>query len=835
MKAILWAIFLAILINPSAACGQTGFGISVRPSWVKPVSYSKSISDTTNVSGGYYYLLFDQQINVERQEVYVEIAIKVTSDKGLSFASEINESYDPAFQKLNFNSLYVLRGNSKIDKLVRRNFEVIRREENLSRAMYDGSLSVINNLKDIKTGDVVCFSFTVAGFNPIVNGHFSRSFYLNRGAATGKVSVRLLASPTRKLIFKWVGDEVPLRETKEGGLASFYLEKENVGSVKYEDRVPPWYNYYNVLQVTDFSDWNEMTTWASTLFKKPGEYSFSLRHFIDSLRSIPDDEGKTIAAIRTIQDKVRYLSLSNGLNGYKPHSPSEVFSNKYGDCKDKSFLLSQVLSELGVESHPVLVHSDGGKSLNEKLPAPGDFDHCIVQFKVNDSLYYVDPTISFQRGKLSRLYTPNYYFGVVADLKQPGLITIPTPKENGSLIRVREEFEVGGVTESVRLKVTTVYSGREADIMRDQQSTSSISELNQSYLDFYANDYPDVKMVKSVTFKDNPAKNEMTVEEEYNLPDFWEYDSKVSQYKANATASVVASYLTRPSTKSRHMPFYLRYPLDIEETMIFTLPEEYNIEGLDAHIHGPGFSFTGTSGYAEHAVRLKYSFYHSSSFVNAVDTREYLDKIDEVYDNIGYQFTDHQTQVTGVRGTDTNVLLTFTGAILIICFFVSRRLYLYDPEPENYSGGYHEFNAVLLIAIVGLSITPIRILISMADGTFFHDTVGVFSNPKSNLPLTIYVIVERLLNLVLLALAILSFMLAWNRRTSAPLFVTIFYAANFIGLAVMMLMGGIFFEIHPEPTAMKNLVLAILLAAIFIPYFRLSQRAKGTFRSRLRF
>jgi small-conductance mechanosensitive channel len=162
-------------------------------------------------------------------------------------------------------------------------------------------------------------------------------------------------------------------------------------------------------------------------------------------------------------------------------------------------------------------------------------------------------------------------------------------------------------------------------------------------------------------------------------------------------------------------------------------------------------------------------------------------------------------------------------------------LYRYDPEPRDYLGGYHDFNAILLIAIVGLSITPIGILISMAEGTFFRDTSGVFLNPRANLSLTIYAIVERLINLVLLVLAVLSFLLAWNRRTSAPLFVTIFYAANVVGTALIILAGRIFFEIYPEPTAMKNLVLAIVLAAAFIPYFRLSQRAKGTFKSRLRF
>lgn len=707
MKAFLCGVVLALL-TPVFSFGQKGFGISPKPSWVKPVVYSNTISDTANVSGGYYYLLFDQQVNIEKQETYYEIAIKVTNDSGLSSASEINESFDPVYQKLNFNSLYVQRGDKKIDKLVKSDFELIRREQDLSRAMYDGSLSAINNLKDVMSGDIVVYSFTVTGFNPIFSNHFSRAFYVNRGAATGKLSVRILASPKRKLNFKWIGPGLPVTESKEGIYNTYAIVKENVESIRYEDRVPGWYDYYNLWLVSDFKDWNELTQWCSTLFRRPAKYSGGLKKFIDSVKNIGNKDEQALTAIRTIQDKIRYLSLSNGLNSHKPHSPSDVFDNKYGDCKDKSFLLSQILTEVGVESHPILVNTEKGKSLDQRLPSTGLFDHCIVQFKLRDSLYYVDPTMSFQRGGLSSLYTPDYYYGIVADVNQPGLISIPQPKVNHSLIRVTEEFDLGDPGDAVRFKVVSFYTGSEADNIRDYKNANTVAELSETYLNFYTNDYPEIRLAKQVSFKDDPVKNEVTVEEHYEIPGFWRYDESDGRFKGKTRAAVLTSYLMKPGTKSRSMPFNLKFPLDIEESIVIRVPEDYDMGGIDDRVEGPGFRFSASSTYYDKAFRLKYSLYNNSAFVEASDTREYLDKIDQIYDNTGYLIKHHQQKENTVLSSDSqsgssvgsgsrNTLVILTTIFFLVGCVVAIRLYRHDPKPNIHGSVYHDFDTPLIL------------------------------------------------------------------------------------------------------------------------------------------
>jgi transglutaminase-like putative cysteine protease len=339
------------------------------------------------------------------------------------------------------------------------------------------------------------------------------------------------------------------------------------------------------VQVSDFASWEDFSKWTVDLFKVNKIKDKALTKFVDSLKSIPDVEKRVLTAIKTVQDKVRYLSFVDGLSAYRPHDPSQVFGNKYGDCKDKSLLLSEILNELGLESYPVLVNTDYGRVMDMRLPSAWNFDHCIVQFRYGDSTYYLDPTITWQRGTIKKIVTPDYYHGVVADVKQPGLTKIPVAK-NWSVIRAKEDFEVLELGGRAKLKVETYYSGSEADNVREGFKTKTKSETNKDYVNFYANEYPEIKLTKSVWYSDDTVNNAITVFEEYEIPKFWTYDSSRNKYVAETYARVVSSYLERPTTKARNNPFTIRYPLDAQLVTNVHLPEPWEIQSRLTNLSG---------------------------------------------------------------------------------------------------------------------------------------------------------------------------------------------------------------------------------------------------------
>ncbi|HYO76071.1 MAG TPA: DUF3857 domain-containing protein, partial [Thermoanaerobaculia bacterium] len=55
------------------------------------------------------------------------------------------------------------------------------------------------------------------------------------------------------------------------------------------------------------------------------------------------------ALARFAQRDVRYVAIEVGIGGYQPHAAGDVFTNRFGDCKDKTILLRTMLKEAGVE------------------------------------------------------------------------------------------------------------------------------------------------------------------------------------------------------------------------------------------------------------------------------------------------------------------------------------------------------------------------------------------------------------------------------------------------------------------------------------------------------
>ena len=75
-------------------------------------------------------------------------------------------------------------------------------------------------------------------------------------------------------------------------------------------------------------------------------------------QGLKTDLEKLRALHRFVVKEIRYLALSHGRSAYFPHSTDGTLSRRYGDCKDKTALLIEMLDTIGIESHPVLVTTD---------------------------------------------------------------------------------------------------------------------------------------------------------------------------------------------------------------------------------------------------------------------------------------------------------------------------------------------------------------------------------------------------------------------------------------------------------------------------------------------
>jgi len=116
-----------------------------------------------------------------------------------------------------------------------------------------------------------------------------------------------------------------------------------------------------------------------------------------------------------VRQVVRYFGIELGTNSHEPHPPSQVFAQRYGDCKDKAHLLVTILRALGLVAWPALTNTGEGRGIDDFLPSVSSFNHVIVRLIVDGVPRWVDPTASSQRGRLDELPPPSYERALIVD------------------------------------------------------------------------------------------------------------------------------------------------------------------------------------------------------------------------------------------------------------------------------------------------------------------------------------------------------------------------------------------------------------------------------------
>lgn len=126
-------------------------------------------------------------------------------------------------------------------------------------------------------------------------------------------------------------------------------------------------------------DWEQVGTWYERLTAEVPRGAEPVRAAARNAAAGRSGRREKIEALLSFARKqIRYVAVEVGVGGYRPHAPQQVLERRWGDCKDKAFLLIDLLREAGIAAWPVLIRSDGGDRVDRDFPSPFQFNHAIV-------------------------------------------------------------------------------------------------------------------------------------------------------------------------------------------------------------------------------------------------------------------------------------------------------------------------------------------------------------------------------------------------------------------------------------------------------------------------
>lgn len=556
LAALLPAIALAAPAGKPSS-GTAGFlrGVPL-PAWVQPLA---EIPRTERTDPVVVRLSETQAWVGPVPAISYNRAIQVNDSSALGAIGQFGISYFAQYQQLSLHKVVILRGEQRLDRTASVNIRPLQRETNIESGMMGGATTLQLLLDDVRIGDTLWISYTIEGDNPVFGKRWSADFSWDAGAPAELKRLTVLHPRSRPLQWRQLGDfqtgEITPRIELAGDIERMRFESHGLEAIDGEPSTPTDYLAGRVLQFSEYQDWQGVAAWADSLFPKLPP-SPALKELAARLGRQNGASAQAEAALHWVQNEIRYFSVSIGENSHRPQAPDVVLKRRFGDCKDKSYLLISLLRELGITARPVLLSADAPRVSAKLLPTPTWFNHVIVQITLDGHDYYVDPTRTSQPEPLASMPTAfPRAAALVVDSGSRALTTLPPRADVGPRYEHVEQIVVADFSGAATLESRTIYRGSYADAMRQRFSSLSVAEQRKSQLALYEKHYPGVTMTGVPQYQDDSADNRIEIVSRYQLPKAVVH--KDHRYAIDFDSQVISGTIGIPDKLVRNFPFEL--------------------------------------------------------------------------------------------------------------------------------------------------------------------------------------------------------------------------------------------------------------------------------------
>lgn len=809
--------------------------LSSPPPWAKPYSFDANIHiDQNTVTEGFYYVLFDQQIDIKTNSYYTHYAIKILNSKSLESLSKLQFSFNPSFQKLKIHSLKLIRNGKSIDKSKDANYIESQNEEEITNSFYIGIKNINVILTDVRIDDIVEFEYTISGANAIFENKFFTSFYLNNYFTIKHLYYRVIRPKNREIYIHINSEHDNPQRTEIGENEELIWERYDTFGAISEQGLPEWHTALTKVELSEYNTWEQVARWGDKLFKFTDIKSDSLDRIIVTLEKETTEEKKIIKALRYVQEEIRYFGIELGSNSHLPKNLNKIIADKFGDCKDKTFLLCHILNKLNIKSYPVLVNTVLKKEIRESIPSPAQFNHAVIMVDFKGRHLFFDPTQISQGGDLYTNYFPSYGYGLVLNKNSTDLE--PLNVNRTSISKIKEVFKINSLDGNTDLDVSSTFWGFEANQTRYRFNNTNTLEIEKGNKNFYSELYGEVQSLKKFKFSDDKNTNTIYYSEKYKIKDIWKTNKSNSgdwlRVSFNCYQMLEELNQLPVQETPRTNPLWLPFPSDRTHIIEVYLPEEMSIESNNGHSSNPYLDFSYDFKYHNKKITFTCHTKFKQAFVPAENYAAFIESLKPIKEHLIFNVNYNLKVSNKVKDGNIN-WLAITIAIMFSIIAISAFLFVYFkffsnmPEPLNVPRRFGGLVLVpLLFVVYNLLYYTYTVLfsglLSKATWLSYSDESSLYYSEGGPF-IVVYSICASLL-IIFFSIFSLSLFLNYNPKTKL---VMIIYFSSLMLLDVIdyFVKLNFYSDLSNEYYFFTKLV----VLGICIIYFSISTRVKETF------
>ena len=479
-------VFLAVpawLFATSAFAGETILR-QPAPDWLPDVAPHRS-NRPDNPSQPLRYEVVENHVRAFGDHSYasMHMRLKVLSPLGLQQASRLSLQWNPALQTPIVHHVHIIRDGQTIDVLDKSDFTVLRREAGLEQSQQiTGILTGVLINPDIRVGDTIDFAYSTETRFDVFENPLEAAGYA-RSALPLDLGVTTVSWPSTMAVQTRAGRHADLPPIAQQG--DFKLLTYRVTDAEGEaypstlaPRALPDYGW----QLSSLPQWSAVTDHVRPAFDQaaqlPADADLAAR--VARIRSEDaTPEARALAALRLVQDEVRYMALSLGEGGWLPASASEVWAGRQGDCKGKTVLLVALLRALDIDAVPALV-SSSNLPLDKYLPMVSVFDHVIVKARIGGQTYLLDGARIGDRSLTPDVPLVHEFILPIIERARLERIPLALPARPINAMALEIDFS-DGIYSPARIAITDIDRGNSAAQMQALVAQAPAAEVTRLF------------------------------------------------------------------------------------------------------------------------------------------------------------------------------------------------------------------------------------------------------------------------------------------------------------------------------------------------------------------
>ncbi|MCH4824249.1 DUF3857 and transglutaminase domain-containing protein [Gramella lutea] len=551
--------------------------------------------------------------DLEITQENIEENLFMTDGANMAAREDLNFSY--FFELLDIEAYSTVYNNDKPDEFKVDNFV---EKDNMDNSFYDDSKSLVFLYPNLKKGAKSYIKYS----ERIKNPRFLGAFFLGDIFPIDHAKYSIVADKDITLSFREFnteGIDIQYKKEEKWGKVIYTWEVKSVDKYKIEDNGPDFRSFlphilpvitsYNSggAQVNLSGSVNDLYDWYYSLVKDINNQAPDA-NLVKVVEGLTKNKASEIEKVKAIyywtQDNIKYIAYEYALGGFIPREANLVFDRKYGDCKDNSSILKEMLEIAGIEGNLTWIGTRSISYKYDEVPTPLVDNHMILSYRDNNGeVYFLDGT-----GRYNPLEIPSSFIQGKEALIENGkgeyiLEEVPVIPASRNVIRDTTILKIEGseLKGSSHARITGYGKIDYAFHLEEMDTESKIQEFYNYRFEKGNNKF----LIDSLEeFNRTDYEKPLEVRYTFGIKDYIKDFGDEIYLNLNLNREVTSFKIDKPRKTAVEYEFTKTY--DFKNTL--KIPEAYGIEYLPENFKVSNDFFSAEINYSLQGKSLIYEF-----------------------------------------------------------------------------------------------------------------------------------------------------------------------------------------------------------------------------------